>query len=113
MEIPVPPCVLIFHVVLGLTSSLTKERLALLEKVEFQWDARQAKWEMKYRELVEHVRINGPGSIPAARANSRLWNWIGNQRKQYRQLMRGEETPLDGSRKELLDELGFPWPSDY
>ena len=85
----------------------------MLQKVEFQWDANQAKWESKYHEMVEHVRLNGPGSTPDKGSNPQLWNWVDYQRKQYRQLMRGKATPLDGERKELLDKLGFPWPSDY
>lgn len=101
------------NALLGLTCSLSEERLELLKQVEFQWDAHQAKWESKYHELVEHVRMNGPGSIPDMRSNRHLRYWVNNQRKQYRQLMRGEPTPLDGARKELLDELDFPWPTEY
>lgn len=93
-------------------NSLSKERSDLLAKLDFQWDAREAKWNAKYGELVDHVRVNGLGTVPDHRTNRLLRYWVDNQRKQYRRMIKGEPTPLDGERKEKLDKLGFPWPTD-
>jgi len=83
--------------------------MKLLEKVNFQWDARQAKWEENYRELAEFVAMNGKGSLPSYQQSRLLRFWCNNQRKEYRKLLNGEPTLLAGKRKEMLDELGFPW----
>lgn len=83
-----------------------------MEEIGFPWDAQQAKWDEKYKELARHVEVNGPGTYPTRRANPLLHDWVGNQRKEYRKLMKGQRTRLAGMRKELLDKLGFRWPTD-
>ena len=96
----------------GMKRRLSEERIALLEKIGFKWDAQQAKWDAKYMELARHVEVNGPGTVPGVRSNPNLHYWVGNQKKEYRKMMKGEHTQLAGKRKEMLDELGFPWPTD-
>jgi len=96
----------------GQPTSLTAERMALLKKVDFVWDARQAKWEAHFYELESFVEMNGTGSIPTYRQNKLLRYWCDNQKKEYRKLLRDESTLIGGQRKEMLDKLGFPWPQD-
>lgn len=88
---------------------LSDERIALLEAIEFQWDARMAKWMAKYNELASHVAINGLGTIPSLRANKTLRWWVETQQREYRKKMQGGHSTLTDKRKELLDKLGFPW----
>lgn len=92
---------------IGKYSSLTDEREALLEKVDFQWDAWEARWMLRYQELAEFVGVNGYGQIPTQKSNNKvLKDWCYEQRKQYRR------NTLPDKRKELLDKLGFPWPAE-
>lgn len=95
----------------GRWHSLSEERLELLARVDFQWDAWEARWMQKYQELADYVRINGKGSIPSMRTNKVLRCWVIQQQKQYKQKLKGETAALNEKRKDLLDELGFPWPS--
>lgn len=96
----------------GADSSLSDERKALLEKVDFQWDAHDAKWVARYHELAEHVAINGKGSLPSLKSNRLLRYWCNRQKTYYRKLQNGESVPLTTERIEMLDELGFPWPDN-
>lgn len=95
----------------GEQHSLSDARLELLERVDFQFDVREAQWMQRFHEFEEHVRINGKGSIPNHKSNKSLYIWVRHQRTYYRQQMKGESTPLSEKRKALLDALGFPWPS--
>jgi hypothetical protein len=94
-------------------TALTPERIELLEKIDFAFDAREANWLIKYQELAEHVKVNGRGSIPSETSNKLLRYWVLNQFKQYRAMMRGEKTSLTDKRKSLLDKLGVLWPTSY
>ena len=100
------------HPFIGRRTSLNEERIALLEKIHFQWDAMEVKWESQFYELVNFMAINGTGSLPTHRQNRFLRFWCNNQKKEYRKLMKGESTRLRGRRKEMLDKIGFPWPED-
>jgi hypothetical protein len=96
----------------GLLSSLSEERLALLRKVDFEWNALEAKWLIRYEALVEHMRVNGRGSYPTRKSNPPLRDWVDHQQRHYRKLLRGDPAPLTDQRKAMLDEIGFPWQSE-
>ena len=93
----------------GKALALTEERLKLLQKVDFCFDAREAKWLEKYEEFAAFVKVNGPGVFPQKGANPGLENWLRGQRKNYRLMMKGKSTGLTEKRKALLDKLGMQW----
>jgi hypothetical protein len=96
----------------GSANSLSEERMALLDSVDFEWNALEGKWLNRYEELAEHMRVNGRGSIPPRKSNPPLRDWVDNQQKHYRTLLSGEHAPLTDKRKEMLDNIGFPWSAE-
>ncbi|KAL7577913.1 hypothetical protein ACA910_007547 [Epithemia clementina (nom. ined.)] len=123
----------------GKSSRLTPERVKMLESLNFEWNAYEAKWMASFVELGKHVRAHGLGTIPSYHSNRRLRNWMDEQRKQHRLLeflsvgnMEGQSSSesrpggtsyvkqtgnkittgkclLTPKRIELLDLLGFSW----
>ncbi|KAL7555649.1 hypothetical protein ACA910_002006 [Epithemia clementina (nom. ined.)] len=126
----------------GKASKLLPERVKMLETLNFEWNAYEAKWMASFVELGKHVREHGLGTIPSYHGNRRLRNWVEEQRKQYRRLefssvsnedegQISSESPngasgvkqtgnanttgkcrLTPKRIELLDLLGFPWDEE-
>jgi hypothetical protein len=89
-------------------SSMTPERMRLLDEIGFDWNVFDARWLDKYERLKEHVRINGAvRAIP--RRDGELRNWVRHQLKLYRAKERGVENSLTDDRENKLKELGFPW----
>ena len=54
----------------GEGSQLTDERKQLLDDVGFVWKAHDAKWQVKFEELKDHVRVNGFGNYPSSDIDS-------------------------------------------
>ncbi|KAI2500554.1 helicase [Fragilaria crotonensis] len=86
----------------GDAHSMTDERIALLESVDFKWDAREARWHAMYEELKKHVLIHGPGKYPSAASR----DWVRHQRKYYQGFREGKDVPLTAERLEKLRTLG-------
>ena len=86
----------------GEAHSMTDERIALLEAVDFKWDAREARWHAMYEELKEHVLVHGPGKYPSAASR----DWVRHQRKYYKGFLEGKDVPLTAERLGKLRSLG-------
>jgi hypothetical protein len=86
----------------GEAHCMTDERIALLEAVDFKWDAREARWQAMYEELKAHVLIHGPGQYPSSASR----DWVRHQRKYYQRRLEGKDVPLTAERLEKLRSLG-------
>ena len=82
----------------GQTSSLTPERIQVLEQLGFQWsiDARDATrekndrlWMVRYGELKEYQTVHGMCRVPSDHPNTKLVSWVKVQRREYRRLKVG------------------------
>ena len=82
----------------GQTSSLTPERMQVLDQLGFQWsaDARVATrekndrlWMERYGELKEYRRVHGTCRVPSDHPNTKLISWVKVQRREYRRLKVG------------------------
>ena len=109
----------------GQTSSLTPERIQVLEQLGFQWsvDARAATrekndrvWMERYGELREYRRLHGTCRVPSDHPNTKLVSWVKAQRREYRRLLKigggeGDDVTTTSSltpeRIRLLDAIGF------
>jgi hypothetical protein len=64
------------------SSSLTEERIEVLNTIDFVWDVVQfdndVRWNIKYQELKEFVRINGHAVVPQS---TPLGQWVKMQRE--------------------------------
>lgn len=87
--------------------SMTPERVQLLNKLDFVWNARDAAWYQRLSELEEFTKVNGRGLIPPVKTHSSLRNWLCRQIRLYEQLKKGKEVSLTEKRIAELERLGF------
>ena len=88
-------------------SIMTPQRIAKLEALDFSWNALDAKWMIKLKQLQDHMAVTG--TIPTAKQDAALYAWCTRQRQQWRCKQQGQQTALTDEREEKLNELNFPW----
>lgn len=91
----------------GKHSQLTPERVVMLEKIGFVWEARIDAWESHYQNLKRFEETHGHVYVPVA--NTVLSQWVKRQRKQYKKYEKGQESSLTKDRVDRLNKLGFIW----
>ena len=91
----------------GKHSQLTPERVVMLEKIGFVWEARIDAWESHYQNLKRFKESHGHIYVPVA--NTVLSQWVKRQRKQYKKYEKGQESSLTQDRVDRLNKLGFIW----
>jgi len=92
-------------------SSLTDERIRLLNDINFQWTTRSEElWNEHMREMREFKQQNGHALVPRNYPqNPQLSAWVATQRKNYKRRLDGKPSPLSVERVRELDEIGFVW----
>ena len=61
----------------GKMSTMTDERVVLLEKIGFIWDSHAAAWAEKLHELKDYVRKHGHCNVPSTYpVNPQLATWV-------------------------------------
>jgi glycerol-3-phosphate cytidylyltransferase-like family protein len=95
----------------GKPTRMTQHRLALLNQLDFVWDANEYKWQLKYKELAEYQSINGYGTLPRQNdpGMAPLYRWVVYQRSAYKKWVKGEKSSLNSDRVALLNQLGIHW----
>mmetsp|Transcript_27984 Transcript_27984/g.42669 ORF Transcript_27984/g.42669 Transcript_27984/m.42669 type:complete len:238 (+) Transcript_27984:58-771(+) len=94
----------------GKKSSITIERIRMLEQIGFIWDSHEAAWEERRKELEIFRAVNGTCSVPATcRTNPKLATWVKCQRRQYRLFCEGKPANISPERILELENLGFEW----
>jgi hypothetical protein len=92
----------------GKHSTMTDERLTLLEDLGFVWDSHAASWEERWNELScfrdRHGQCNVPKKYPE---NPQLAIWVKCQRRQFKLLSEGKNSNMTRERIEKLSLLGF------
>jgi Helicase associated domain len=86
-------------------TSMTEERIDMLNAIDFVWDIQDAQFEvylMMYRKYKEE---HGHGKVPKLHGKEGLGRWVGSQRTLLR---RGK---MSVSRFLKLKEAGFEWHS--
>lgn len=87
-------------------NNLSNERVTLLNKLNFNWEAHTSKWESKYLELRSFYLENRNKSIPQTSNFIKLFRWVGTQRYNYKMGLLSED------RIELLNQIGISWDLD-
>nr|CRH06329.1 Conserved protein of unknown function. Containing 8 helicase-associated domain [Candidatus Magnetococcus massalia] len=83
---------------------LSEEQIALLDELDFIWDAQELYWEQMFIQLVEYHTLYGHCNVPEDYADDpELAWWVEAQRKSHKNSSLGTE------RTERLDELAFVW----
>jgi hypothetical protein len=94
----------------GKTSSMTTFRIQALEKISFEWGCSGVAWEYRLSELADYRKIHGHCNVPQNYSeNTKLGNWVTNQRSQYRLHLKGKISHMTHSRIQELESLGFEW----
>ena len=100
----------------GKKTSLTDDRVAALESMEFEWvgtgtnksgKSNDDLWNERLVELRDYKEENGNCNVPSSRGA--LSKWVSKQRSLYRKREDGEKTPLTDKRVAALDAIGFLW----
>lgn len=86
---------------------MTSQRVDLLNKIDFVWDARDATWWERLNELKEFVGVNGYGVVPPKTTHAALVDWLRYQKKLYREKTKGKKVSLTDERIAELRKLGF------
>jgi hypothetical protein len=90
-------------------SSMTKERIAILEDLGFCWDLQQEQWEEMYLQLVRYVVTKGDANVEG---NNVLAMWCKRQRRIFESKGIGNgKNCLGIERFQRLDAVGFDWYS--
>jgi hypothetical protein len=94
----------------GKPSYMTLPRLQELESLAFKWDCSGPTWEDRLSELACYCKIHGHCNVPSRYSeNSKLAQWVGNQRKQYRLHLEGKTSSMTPFRVQELESVGFEW----
>lgn len=104
----------------GKPSSMSVERINLLNSLNFEWNVLEALWMERFRELQEYQQKHGNCLVPESyAANPGLGLWVTNQRAQYRRLIRldskssaassstSNKNAMTSHRIRLLNQLDF------
>ncbi|CAJ1967998.1 unnamed protein product [Cylindrotheca closterium] len=91
-------------------SSMTAERIRVLEDFGFCWQNKMSVWQSRYEELLQFHLQFGHTQVPSSyKPNQRLATWVKCQRRQKRLRDRGKPSSMTGDRIALLDSVNFVW----
>jgi hypothetical protein len=83
---------------------MPKERICLLNKLNFVWYSSEVKWRRTYHSLEEHVKKNGPD---APIEEWVLREWLVRQRREYRKWKKGKKSTMTEERASFLNKEGY------
>lgn len=104
----------------GKPAKITAERIDLLNKIGFEWDASmksanqkdEVRWMKRYAELLEYKKQHGDCLVPTKfPENPQLSSWVSKQRTHYSALKRGKPASISEERIQKLEVIGFMFPS--
>lgn len=94
----------------GKQSSITPERIKLLDEIDFAWNAQDAAWERHLEDLKKFRAEYGDCLVPLGNeAYPKLGLWIKEQRRHYTLLKQGKKSHMTEERALKLDRIGFCW----
>jgi hypothetical protein len=91
-------------------STMTDQRVAVLERIGFVWDSHVAAWDERRSELIDYKRTYGHCNVPSNySANRQLAVWVKRQRRQYKFFWEGKPSSMTEERIASLQAIGFEW----
>ena len=83
---------------------LLKEKVNLLNQLNFVWDLFEARWCERYQQLKDYYDEHQHSNVPQRyKDNPSLGRWVGTQRIAYK------EHKMSQERIDLLNQLNFDW----
>jgi len=95
----------------GKPSQMTQERCKILNSVGFCWNTSEATWLERLKQLTAYQNEYGDCNVPKGfEENPELSNFVQNQRKQFKQYVKGENSGgMTRERIHALQQIGFNW----
>ena len=94
----------------GKRSTLTDDRVKLLNQIGFIWSSHDAVWEERLDDLLMYKQIHQDCVVPSNYPpNPQLAVWVKRQRRQYKFYCEGKPTSMTPERISSLEKLGFAW----
>jgi hypothetical protein len=94
----------------GKQSSITPERVLMLDELDFAWNAQEAAWVRHMRDLKLFREENGHCHVPLSRPNfPKLGLWVKEQRRHYTLMKQKKQSHMTDERIAALDAVGFCW----
>lgn len=90
-------------------STMTTDRLELLNSVGFVWDSHDVNWREKLDSLMTFRQEHGHCNVPSNYRNKKLATWIKCQRRQYKLYWDGKPSAMSPERILELEKVGFEW----
>jgi hypothetical protein len=92
----------------GKHSTLSDERMEILNTIGFVWSRHTVRWEERYRELLDFARRHGHCNVPSSHPDiPQLSVWVRCQRRQYRLAQSKRKSYMTRERMVRLNRLGF------
>lgn len=94
----------------GRQSTMSPDRLEILNEVSFVWDSHEAAWQEKLNELNQYRKERGNCLVPSNyKMNPQLATWVKCQRRQYKLYWIGKPSAMTPDRILRLEKMGFEW----
>jgi hypothetical protein len=94
----------------GKQSCITNERIAMLDELEFAWNAQEAAWYRHMKDLKAFRVQNGHCHVPLNHPEyPKLGLWVKEQRRHYTLMKQGKLSHMTQERTEELDSVDFCW----
>jgi hypothetical protein len=90
-------------------TTLTADRLEILNALDFVWDSHEVNWQEKYIALSKYNKSYGDCNVPSNYSDKKLATWVKCQRRQYKLHMIGQPSSITQKRIELLERINFQW----
>lgn len=93
----------------GKASTMTNERLDMLDSVGFIWDSHDVTWREKLADLIEYRNEHGHCNVPSTYKDKKLATWVKCQRRQYKLYWDGKPSAMNPERILELEKVGLEW----
>ena len=94
----------------GKPSSITRERVTLLEDLDFSWNAQVSAWARHLEDLKLFRSEAGHCCVPLNHPKfPKLGLWVKEQRRHYTLMKQGKSSHMTEGRAQQLDKVGFCW----
>lgn len=94
----------------GKHSTLSDERIRMLNTIGFVWNSHDAVWEERVQDLLHFKRSHGHCIVPSNyEPNIQLAVWTKRQRRQYKNYQEGNASSMTSDRIAKLEQMGFVW----
>ena len=91
-------------------SSITPERILMLDNLNFAWNAQEAAWTKHVTDLKSFINDNHHCNVPLnCPKYPKLGLWVKEQRRHYTLMKQGKPSHMTQARVDELTNLGFRW----